>query len=90
MGKSTPFFILLFVFVVIYYASSEPVDRAKQVVHRNNYIQSVRHFLQDFKNMAGGFMSNRLDRLEHKRQLVKQKVKNIFRQLLAPFRRKSV
>lgn len=53
---------------------------------KNSYGQSVHHFLKDFKNMAGGFMANRMDRLKHKGQLMKEKAKNLFRKLVSPFK----
>ena len=77
--------LLLFVIAFLVYE----IDSSDVKGPRNSYIQSVRHFLQDLKNMAGGFMSNRLDRLEYKRQMVKQKVKEMFRKWLKPFKKSA-
>ncbi len=60
-----------------------------KIAVQNSYSQSIRHFLKDLKNMAGGFMANRMDKLQHKHHQAKEKVKNMFRKMLASFRRKS-
>jgi hypothetical protein len=70
--------------------TSKPlVSPNKHIAIKNSYSQSIRHFLKDLKNMAGGFMANRMDKLQHKHHQAKEKVKNMFRKMLASFRRKS-
>ena len=58
-------------------------------VQKNSYSQSIKHFLKDLKNMAGGFVTNRMDKLQHKQQQAKEKIKNMFRKLVASFQKKS-
>lgn len=58
-------------------------------VQKNSYSQSIKHFLKDLKNMAGGFVTNRMDKLQHKQHQAKEKIKNMFRKLVASFQKKS-
>ena len=58
-------------------------------VQKNSYSQSIKHFLKDLKNMAGGFVTNKMDKLQHKQHQAKEKIKNMFRKLVASFQKKS-
>lgn len=67
--------------------TSEPILSVKSVAGHNTYIQSFHHFLKDLKNMAGGFMANRIDKLQHKHHLAKEKLTRIFQKLFTSFRK---
>ncbi|KAI9549847.1 hypothetical protein GHT06_001554 [Daphnia sinensis] len=80
--------MLFFISSVFWTAgTSNPVLPTQSVAVHNTYIQSFRHFLKDLKNMAGGFMANRIDKLQHKHHLAKEKVTRIFQKLFTSFRK---
>lgn len=82
--------LAIFVFLSTQTTSKPLVSNNKSAaVQKNSYSQSIKHFLKDLKNMAGGFVTNRMDKLQHKQQQVKEKIKNMFRKLVASFQKKS-
>jgi hypothetical protein len=82
--------LAIFVFLSTQTTSKPLVSNNKSAaVQKNSYSQSIKHFLKDLKNMAGGFVTNRMDKLQHKQHQAKEKIKNMFRKLVASFQKKS-
>lgn len=54
---------------------------------KNSYSQSARHFWKDFRNMAGGFMSNRMDKVKHTTHQMKEKAKTVLQKLVSSFKK---
>lgn len=82
--------LLLFLAILVSAQTAKPlVSPNKNAAVQNSYSQSIKHFLKDLKNMAGGFVANRMDKLQNKHHQAKEKIRNMFRKLVASFKKKS-
>lgn len=94
MIRCTSLSLLLLAILVLLstQSTSKPLvspNNKSVAVQKNSYSQSIKHFLKDLKNMAGGFVTNRMDKLQHKQHQAKEKIKNMFCKLVASFQKKS-